>query len=657
MTDAELEAGFQVAYCLHPHEEVAEYITAEAWRVSERYPKKLKERWTERLRQWHKRHPQATPAVVPATSSIKRTLPADCRFQYAVYSVSDRWEQKQEQGQQRPPRYTPTLEDSLVRYIKFLIWKTTDQARWHYVVGGLGCLLYTYSPQEIGAAASYFWDESIDVQRIIQGYGFRVMVNGESTTRRAEGIPGWVKKRFQSTGLVLDGTGMPDLRAPYDHERQLVEQACTRFTPWGSPHVAAPPQAPAQDDPPGAWDIWYQARLAWAQAWSDWQRVHVLIHPACGGIPGLIHTYNAEAARMSSNQLPDPQDKLRVPQFHPPSASPNAGAPDRFAPAFTPAHASRIKTYYERLQRRLMASRLQLLRVYIDGEERMSFAPARGAGVPFSMPREVSCIEVTGEDAEGEIPLSLFFLADVPHDEPVCQRGVYLEGGQTLTLQVSSVVEAETGAVTAYRLEVTYQEALRQRLLAWLWRVWTFVHDAAVAVRRPVPLLTCGVLLSLTLHAYRMLAPSPWPAEVPRARAPRQAVEQTEPTLHALTQQGRQAERAGNPTAAMAAYREALNQVAFPLNQLAWLLYQQGRQAERAGNPTAAMAAYREGVPLARLAVEWRPEKANYLDTLAVLLCQVGEQAEAVRWMEKAAAIEPRTFGEKLEQFRRGGCP
>ena len=506
MTDAELEVGFKLAYCLHPDALVAEYIIAEAWRGLEQYPKILVKRRVARERISEKRRQQTAPELgqagepamlasdrqsqqsEPETQSTKRILPEACRFQYTVYSVSARWERDQEGPQRLPPRYSPTRDDCLVRYVKFLIWKTTDQARFHYVVGGLGCLLYTYSPQEIGTVASHFWGEPIDVARIVDGYRFNEKVHGQIKERVGKGIRGWVIERFQSTGLELDGPGAIGTRGPHDHETALVEHACEVCTPWGSSDVDPPPQAPPEASPEGAWTAWYQQRVAWAQAWSDWQRVHALIHPACGGVPQLIHTYNAETATMPSERLPDPQDKLRIPRFHSRIQPPNPGAPDRFVPpSFTPEGARRIRTLYERLRSRVTAGRFRLLRVYVDGEERQQFGPALGVCAPFSIPLEASCIEVVGEDAEGELSLALFLLSELDNDAQECQLWVRLEGGQTLTLQVGPVVQAETGEVTAYRLQVAYKEALPHSPLAWRRRVWASLQGAAgVHVTQPV---------------------------------------------------------------------------------------------------------------------------------------------------------------------------
>ncbi len=179
---------------------------------------------------------------------------------------------------------------------------------------------------------------------------------------------------------------------------------------------------------------------------------------------------------------------------------------------------------------------------------------------------------------------------------------------------------------------------LRDRVVRWFSPLW---HPAWA------PVLAVGLLFSLTLHAYQLLAPFQRVEDRPSARAVSPAAERTLPVL---IEQGLQYQRVGKPEEAIAAYREALNLMAFPLNQVAWLLYQEG-QVSRQAQAKAA-----EGLPLARLAVQLRPDDAEYLDTLAVLLCAVGEHAEALDWMEKAAVIQPQPFREKLERFRRGAC-
>jgi tetratricopeptide (TPR) repeat protein len=88
---------------------------------------------------------------------------------------------------------------------------------------------------------------------------------------------------------------------------------------------------------------------------------------------------------------------------------------------------------------------------------------------------------------------------------------------------------------------------------------------------------------------------------------------------------------------AVASYEEALTLQATPMNQLAWDYLQQGK-AEAA-------------LPLARLAVQLCPNKAPFLDTLAEILLKQGERDEALKWMTKAAALDP-AYQPKLTELQ-----
>ncbi len=94
----------------------------------------------------------------------------------------------------------------------------------------------------------------------------------------------------------------------------------------------------------------------------------------------------------------------------------------------------------------------------------------------------------------------------------------------------------------------------------------------------------------------------------------------------------------GDTTNAVAAYEEAMTVVATPMNQLAWDYLQQGKAES--------------GLPLARLAVQLCPSKAPFVDTLAEILFKEGDREEALKWMEKAAALDSKYQG-KLSEFQR----
>jgi tetratricopeptide (TPR) repeat protein len=103
-------------------------------------------------------------------------------------------------------------------------------------------------------------------------------------------------------------------------------------------------------------------------------------------------------------------------------------------------------------------------------------------------------------------------------------------------------------------------------------------------------------------------------------------------------QRGLEYERKSDTVNAIASYEEAMTVVATPMNQLAWDYLQQGR-AESA-------------LPLARMAAQLCPGKAPFLDTLSEILFKQGDRDEALKWMEKAAALDPKYRG-RLTEFQR----
>jgi tetratricopeptide (TPR) repeat protein len=103
-------------------------------------------------------------------------------------------------------------------------------------------------------------------------------------------------------------------------------------------------------------------------------------------------------------------------------------------------------------------------------------------------------------------------------------------------------------------------------------------------------------------------------------------------------QRGLEYDRKSDTANAVASYEEAMTAVATPMNQLAWDYLQQGK-AESA-------------LPLSRFAVQLCPGKAPFLDTLAEILLKEGERDEALKWMEKAAALDPK-YQRKLSDFQR----
>jgi tetratricopeptide (TPR) repeat protein len=113
---------------------------------------------------------------------------------------------------------------------------------------------------------------------------------------------------------------------------------------------------------------------------------------------------------------------------------------------------------------------------------------------------------------------------------------------------------------------------------------------------------------------------------------------ETPGTFSSLVDKGADYEKAGDSVHAVEAYKQALSELAAPMNQLAWLYLQQAKTDE--------------ALPLARVAADINPENAAILDTLAEILARRGERAEAVKWMEKAASMDSR-YRTKLTELKQ----
>lgn len=109
-------------------------------------------------------------------------------------------------------------------------------------------------------------------------------------------------------------------------------------------------------------------------------------------------------------------------------------------------------------------------------------------------------------------------------------------------------------------------------------------------------------------------------------------------SLRRLTARGVELERRGDRAGAADAYRRAVDAMAAPMNHLAWL-YQEDGQLDLAA-------------PLAEMAVRLAPQEASYLDTLAEVRWQQGDRRGALELLERAAALEPERFADKLASLR-----
>jgi hypothetical protein len=264
LADDVLQQMYDLAYCLHPDRGVALAVTLEA---SERVTllRRLQER---------------------RAGHYKFRLPEACLPQYCVFLASDARERAQEcPSPDKDPQYRPTPDDYLVRYIKALVWWTMDRNACHVAVA-LGCFLYGYPPGDIADLAPEVFNAH-NIRRVKRRLALRLHA------------------RFQCANLFLGDHHTLRTRPPTEHERRLVHHALAMFTPWGSSHVHTP--APDRSI--------LETHFDGASPCSDWDRIHALIDPTCGGLPRLIREYNQQFPLVSASRRQDPDHTLEIPCF------------------------------------------------------------------------------------------------------------------------------------------------------------------------------------------------------------------------------------------------------------------------------------------------------------------------------------------------------
>lgn len=351
---------------------------------------------------------------------FKLKIPDQSLLQLCAYWASEIWERDQESKHPiKQPTYRPTYDDLLVRYVKTLAWKSMDRHS-RVAAVGLGCLLFTYQPHEISSLAEDHFDS-------------------DNIRRDKKWMFEQLKSRFQETGELTNDNEQIVFEVPSRHQRELIQQSLSRFAPWCSCSTATN-LTPATS--------LLETYFDKDSKKSEWERVHVIFDPACGGLPRLVREYNSTYSRGNVMRLDDPEDKLGSPKFgdgHTPTGNGgDEGPPDpgeRFNPSpLTDAELSSIRHASERNQRRRKNYKSGQIHVYVDGEKIAAFAHDY-LFAPFTIPQTASCIQVFGEDEEGELLLAVFPLDYLEPCDNALDQKLYVthDGGQTIELSISAV--------------------------------------------------------------------------------------------------------------------------------------------------------------------------------------------------------------------------
>ncbi len=262
-TDENLERAYQLAFFLFPNVNMALSLTITACELVSAIQR------SQNRRARSKNHYGAK-------------IPNEALLQYAVLLASEIVEMDEEKFRALVgSEYQLTRDDQVVRYIKYLIWRTS-RMRSCYVAIGLGCLLYRYNPM------SFFHLSfgCIDSKNI----------------RRVKGrIVQWLKERFEHTGIIKEGGGDVKVTPADSVDYELVRQALRMFTPWGENYSELAPK-----------ETLLETLFDEESDLPDWIRTWAFIDPDHAGIESLIREYNK---LFPAKPLADPCHMLWIPAF------------------------------------------------------------------------------------------------------------------------------------------------------------------------------------------------------------------------------------------------------------------------------------------------------------------------------------------------------
>jgi hypothetical protein len=355
--------------------------------------------------------------------------------------ASEAWEIDQEKA--KPiyyPRYQPTAEVLLLRYLKTLIWLSMTR-RLPYGLIALGCCLYSYTPEDIKRL-----NEELDRPR--------ERIYGPIVQR--------LKERFPRLLLEPDSKyPRVALRAPTQGEREvMVPEGLTLFAPWRSSEEERPPGTLLEDfmcpyEPPS------DSEKSKKSLEKEREQVYALLNPSCVGLPRLINYFNDIEWRPTM-RLDPPDDKLGVPNLPPPGSSsgraPQPSHPFQ-PPPLSPDHLKRLEDNLAERRMRRQQMRPEWLSVAVDSCEAVRYPVEGNPSHEILVPRYASYLQIYGHDTNGELLLAVIPLAE----EPKCVD--ISVGGHTLTLDLQPHWTA-TGELEPYRIQLTYDmTAVRGRPL------------------------------------------------------------------------------------------------------------------------------------------------------------------------------------------------
>ncbi len=263
-TRDEWQLAFALAFMLHPSADVALQVVIDA-------------SWIATLLEQNEARRQRSEG------HYKSPIPRAALLQFAVFYASLRWERDQESPLPKmEPKYKPTRDDLVVRYLKHLVFNNLLKAKFSYLAIALGCLLYDYKPKQITDFLGLFDEPKI---RHIKSR-----------------IKKQLMKRFVFADVLTPKGNALRTKPASNHDRELVQNALKLFTPWNTAHITVK-----------AGELLLAKMFAEESKLTNWDRKHLLLDPVCGGLEELINEHNQLFG--AALRLADPKLRLFVPDF------------------------------------------------------------------------------------------------------------------------------------------------------------------------------------------------------------------------------------------------------------------------------------------------------------------------------------------------------
>ena len=485
------------------HKALALDLAIEAWDYTAQPARvQARRRWT---RLWRgARHPQAQPQA-QLRGPYKLLLAASDLYLQTLGTKAQTWAQEQEEWPQpstdnthRPsgsdmlPRYVtwlncqPDGQALLRRWVTWLLWKTMAGRPAHRALA-LGSLLYSYSPDEVRDFTYGAWptDNFGRIKRTLLREAkerFRNLTTSPSPPQQEERI---------------------NSRAPHGPEKQVIEQLLAEFTSW-RPLTGQPPHPVARGQVLSLFDA--NSSSPDEEVWE--QQNHGLACPVCGSIPELVRAAMAPPAN-PPEESEEPKRNPRIPSFvdappqgDAPPAEPDP--PDPFSPPpLEAADWERIQAALDERQSRRQAHRGRVLRVLVDGAERLRFNRAQTPRGALNITDDDTYIEVFGRDEHGDLLLAVFPIPELRTLRGPREFYVTQDGEQRISLRVSQI-QGDDSETPRGLAELTYAETQPIRAATLLWERWRLLYERwplAEFVRMPASVVAAALVVFVLLGA------------------------------------------------------------------------------------------------------------------------------------------------------------